>query len=215
MNFNLPSGNQLVINGTLNTGSNITILSGAILIANSGSQLNFSNGKSILINGTLSANGSSGSLITFDFTSPSSTYQNGIKFNSGSSGTLSYCNIKNAYQGVKCYSSLPTIQYCNIFNNGTGIYIYSAGSRSSLICNNNNIYIIVTRLMVFSYIIQLLLIYIITLSQIMASAESTVPVMGNPIYGKTLSVIMVRLGYIVLSIVQLFLVTVIVIPDII
>jgi len=69
--------------------------------------------------------------------------------------------------------------------------------------------------MVFSYIIQLLLIYIITLSQIMASAESTVPVMGNPIYGKTLSVIMVRLGYIVLSIVQLFLVTVIVIPDII
>jgi len=74
---------------------------------------------------------------------------------------------------------------------------------------------IITRLMVFSYIIQPSLMYIITLSQIMASAAFTVPVMENPTYGKTLSVIMVRLGYIVLSIVQLFLVTVVVIPDII
>ncbi|HRS52891.1 MAG TPA: right-handed parallel beta-helix repeat-containing protein [Candidatus Marinimicrobia bacterium] len=97
----------------------------------------FSNNTSLTVNGTLSAVGTSASPITFDFTAPSSTYQNGIKFNSGSSGTLSYCNIKNAYHGVKCYSSLPTIQYCDIFNNSTGIYIYNAGSRSSPICNNN------------------------------------------------------------------------------
>ncbi|MFA5728138.1 MAG: right-handed parallel beta-helix repeat-containing protein [Candidatus Neomarinimicrobiota bacterium] len=139
VNFNIPSGSQLVINGTLSTGSNITILPGATLTVNSGSQLNFSNGKSLIIDGTLSATGTSVSKITFDFTSPSSTYQNGIKFNSGSGGTLSYCNIKNAYHGVKCHSSLPTIQYCDIYNNGTGIYIYNAGPRSSPI-HNNNIY---------------------------------------------------------------------------
>ncbi|HOO15055.1 MAG TPA: hypothetical protein PLF00_08045 [Candidatus Marinimicrobia bacterium] len=121
--FNIPSGSQLVISGTLNTGSNITILPGATLTVNSGSQLYFSNGKSLIINGTLSVVGTSASPITFDFTSPSSTHQNGIKFNSGSSGMLSYCNIKNAYHGVKCYSNLPTIQYCDIYNNGTGIYI--------------------------------------------------------------------------------------------
>ncbi len=117
--------------------NNIIITSGQTNSVPSGAYILFSNNTSLTINGTLSAVGTTGSKITFDFTSPSSTYQNGIKFNSGSGGMLSYCNIKNAYHGVKCYSNLPTIQYCDIYNNGTGIYIYNAGSCSSQICNNN------------------------------------------------------------------------------
>jgi len=133
----IDSGVTLTINGNLNSASTITIPSGSSLVVNSTANLTFTNGVSLIINGTLSANGTSASPITFDFISPSSTYQNGIKFNSGSGGTLSYCNIKNAYHGVKCYSSLPTIQYCDIFNNGTGIYIYNAGPRCSPIRYNN------------------------------------------------------------------------------
>jgi len=72
----------------------ITINQGVTLTISPGVSIKIDNGKSIIVNGALSAVGTSVSKITFDFTSPSSTYQNGIKFNSGSNGTLSYCNIK-------------------------------------------------------------------------------------------------------------------------
>ncbi|MFA7710516.1 MAG: right-handed parallel beta-helix repeat-containing protein, partial [Candidatus Neomarinimicrobiota bacterium] len=138
-NVQFVSSKNLTVSNSLISETDLIIPSSSTLTVNSGSQLNFSNGKSLTINGTLSAVGTSASKITFNFNSPSSTYQNGIKFNSGSGGTLSYCNIRNAYHGVKCHSSLPTIQYCDIYNNGTGIYIYNAGPRSSPI-HNNNIY---------------------------------------------------------------------------
>jgi len=101
--------------------------------------LQFTSGSSLIVNGTLTANGSSASTpITFDFGSPNSSTQNGIRFNSGSSGTINYCRIRNAYRGIyennvsinisnsaisNCtdgiylYGSSPWLQYCNIHDN--------------------------------------------------------------------------------------------------
>jgi hypothetical protein len=119
-----------------------------MLTINPSSKFYFQNGASLIANGNLVANGSSSSTpITFDFISPNSTTQNGIKYNSSSSGSLSYCKILNAYNGVYensvsvnitnsaisyctygiyLYSSSPTINSCNIHDNGTNIYLISS-----------------------------------------------------------------------------------------
>ena len=106
-------------------------------------------GGSLVVNGTLTANGGSSSTpITFNFVSPNSSSQNGIIFNSGSSGTISYCKILNAYSGIYensaninlsnsaisyctngiyLYNSNPVIQTCNIHNiSNYGIYLISS-----------------------------------------------------------------------------------------
>jgi parallel beta-helix repeat protein len=126
--------------------NSITINSGVTLTVTPGSVLSFTSGASLIVNGTLNASGTLSSPITFNFISP--TTQNGIQFNSGSSGsTISYCKILNAYRGIyengvsvnilnsalsSCtygiylYNSSPTIQINNIHNNSYGIYLTSS-----------------------------------------------------------------------------------------
>ena len=114
-------------NATVNTGETVTIPSNK--------NISFMNGSSLSVNGTLNANGESFSTqITFDFISRS--YPSGIKYNTGSSGSLSYCTIKNAYTGIYCNGCLPAIQNCTITNNYTGLYFYNAGSSSNAIAYN-------------------------------------------------------------------------------
>jgi parallel beta-helix repeat protein len=138
-------------NGTVNVSGNVTIANGVSLTIASGTQINYASGASLIVNGTLTASGTSSSPITFNFTSPNSTTQNGIIFNSGSSGTINYCQIRNAYRGIYesgvninitnsaisgctngiyLYNSSPTIQGCNIHDNPTyGInMLYSSSS---------------------------------------------------------------------------------------
>ncbi|MGD1007418.1 MAG: S8 family serine peptidase [Ignavibacteriaceae bacterium] len=132
--------------GTLT--QNIIIPSGDTWTFQPGVTLNFSNGASLIVNGVLSAVGTSSNPITFNFGSPNSSTQNGIIFNSGSSGTISYCRILNAYSGIyensasvnvsnsaitQCtfglylYNSSPTIQSCTIDSNSEyGIYLISS-----------------------------------------------------------------------------------------
>jgi len=109
--INFQNGSSLTVNGTLNIGT--------------GTQINFSGGGgSLIVNGTMNAVGNSSSRITF--TNTSGTW-NGIRFNSGSSGNVQYCNINNATIGIQCNSSSPTIQYNNLNNiTNIGIYLYNA-----------------------------------------------------------------------------------------
>lgn len=71
--------------GTLT--QNLTIPADSTWIFQPGITVTFTNGASLIVNGTLTANGGNASTpITFDFTSPNSMTNNGIQFNSGSSG---------------------------------------------------------------------------------------------------------------------------------
>jgi hypothetical protein len=143
---------------------NVTINSGKTLTFSQNTTATFLNGSSLIVNGTLTANGSSAdNSRTFDFISPDSTTENGIKFNSGSSGTVNYCKVQNAYRGIYensesvditnsvlsyctygiyLYSSHPTISQNNIHHNSyAGIYLVSSppSTAYSVIIKNNYI----------------------------------------------------------------------------
>ncbi|NWF90949.1 MAG: right-handed parallel beta-helix repeat-containing protein, partial [Ignavibacteriaceae bacterium] len=60
----------------------------------------------------------------------------GLVFNSGSGGTIQYCNIRNAVTGIACYNTLPIIQHNSIFDNSTGISLYNIGTSSNEISYN-------------------------------------------------------------------------------
>ncbi len=126
--------NNQTVSGSFIVSGDLLVPSGVTLNISAGSKFYFiNNGSELIVNGTLSAVGTSGNNITFDFTSPSA---NGIEFNNGSSGTLSYCTIENAYCGVDCNQSLPTITNCTISNNYTGIELYNIGVQTNNIGNN-------------------------------------------------------------------------------
>jgi len=118
--------------GTHVLEGDVTVDSSVTLTINAGTNVLFANGSKLTINGTLIANGTSSQKITFDRSGTSGTW-GGIFFNSSSSGSLSYCNIKNATTGVTCngINSLPSITYCNITNNSTGISITLNGTSNN------------------------------------------------------------------------------------
>lgn len=125
--------------GTWYINNSITVSAGVSLTIQPGTILYFENGASLSVNGTLYANGGSLSTpVIFDFISPNTSTKNGIKFNSGSSGFLSYCNISNGYYGVYCNGSgsLRPINYCTISNNKIGIYLNNVGTPINQISHN-------------------------------------------------------------------------------
>jgi hypothetical protein len=108
----------------------VTLSSGKTLTIYPGSEIMVSPGASLIINGTMNAAGNSSQKITFDCSSSPGSW-GGIRFNSGSSGTVSYCDIKHATTGITCNSYLPTITYCTIANNSTGISISLNGTSNN------------------------------------------------------------------------------------
>ena len=120
--INLGSGNSFVFNGS-------TMISGGVILnIGEGTTLTFNNSASLNVYGTLNAIGIESNPITFDFVSPNSTNQNGIKFNSGSSGTINYCQIRNAYRGIYENNVVPPINITNSAISGCtdGIYLYGS-----------------------------------------------------------------------------------------
>jgi parallel beta-helix repeat protein len=117
---------------------NLTIPSGKTLTILPGTTLQFRKGKSLVVSGSLNAIGTSNNKITLDFVNKGGG--NGIKFNYGSTGTLNYCNINNAYYGVYISSNNATlsIQFCNISDNNYGIY-YSLDAYIDNTISNNTI----------------------------------------------------------------------------
>jgi parallel beta-helix repeat protein len=121
---------------------NITIPSGETWTFQPGVTINFTNGAQLIVNGTLTANGNSASTpILFNFTSPNSTLNNGIRFNSSSSGTINYCQIRNADRGI--YENSVNVNITNSAFSGcnSGIYLYSSNPTiQNNNSHNNNIY---------------------------------------------------------------------------
>ncbi len=144
---------SITFTGSLKVLGNLTVNNGATLTSDPGTILTFTNGASLNVGyyGLLNANGTTSSPITFDFVSPNSTTENGIKFTTSSAmGTINCCQIRNAYRGIYqngvsinvtntaisgCYNGIylsgssPTIQYCNIHDNtNAGIYLINYSS---------------------------------------------------------------------------------------
>jgi len=115
--------------------SNTTINSGVSVTVPSNGDIVFANNTSLTVNGTLTANGTSANHIMFDRSGSSGTW-NGIVFNSGSSGSIEYCDISHATTGITCSSTLPMISYNTISNNATGIYVSNVGTPSNEISYN-------------------------------------------------------------------------------
>ncbi|NLT50679.1 MAG: matrixin family metalloprotease, partial [Ignavibacteria bacterium] len=86
----LSSRSSTSFNGTFSIPANYS------LSIEPGKTILLSNNSSIIVNGTLNAIGSSGQEITLNGTSA----WGGIRFNSGGSGNISFCNISNAATGI-------------------------------------------------------------------------------------------------------------------
>jgi thermitase len=114
------AGMTVVLHENFNTasGTTLTILPGTSVQMDPGYYL--------AINGTINAVGTSSQPITFDRTGTSGSWY-GLVLQSGSSGTVSYCNFNNAVVGLTCNASWPTISH-NVFrNNYFGIYCNPCG----------------------------------------------------------------------------------------
>ena len=130
---------NIIISGT------VTVRSGVTLTISAGTNIKVNQGASIIVNGTLNINGEQSDRVVITRSGSSGSW-GGIRFNSGSSGTISYCDISNATTGISCNNtSLPQISNVNITNCTTqGIYLYNSSPRISY-CNiaNNGTYGIV------------------------------------------------------------------------
>jgi parallel beta-helix repeat protein len=112
--------------GIVNVLGTVTVNAGVTLTITPGTTIFFNGGSSLYVNGTLNAAGNSSQRITFDRNGVSGTW-GGIRFNSGSSGTVSYCDIKHAVYGIYCTGASPTISNNTITNcSADGIYLYNA-----------------------------------------------------------------------------------------
>ena len=86
----------------------------------------FKDGVKIIVNGTLNVSGTLGNNIALERLSTSGSW-GGLVFNSGSSGSVQYCNIKNASYGIySSSSSAPSIINSEIMNCTYGIYCYNS-----------------------------------------------------------------------------------------
>lgn len=132
------NGFTITENTTLATGkwyipNTITVNSGVTVNIDGSTTLIFENNATLNVNGTLNINGTTSYPVTFDFVNPNYSAKNGITFNSGSSGSLSNCIVKNAYYGVYCNGYLPSIANCTFTDNSYGVYVKNVGTTSNKI----------------------------------------------------------------------------------
>ncbi|HTY37251.1 MAG TPA: right-handed parallel beta-helix repeat-containing protein [Bacteroidota bacterium] len=123
--------------GTYLITGTLTVNGGATLTISGGTTIRMTPGIVLYINGQLTANGSTGQPITFDQSGTSAYY--GVCFNSGSSGSLSYCTFNHATTGITSYSSNLTISNSS-FTNSTGGITCSGASPSISGCLFTNNY---------------------------------------------------------------------------
>jgi hypothetical protein len=124
-------GQTVICIGSEVIDANLTVNPGVTLQMNAGSSLLFNSGITLTLNGTFNATNA-----TFD-RSGTSGQRVGITFNSGSSGSLSGCKIKNGSCGIKCNSVLPSITGCTFEGNTVGIWLNNVGTPVNHITNNN------------------------------------------------------------------------------
>ena len=107
-----------------------------------GITLHFDSGCYLYVDGVLNILGTSANHVTFTRSGSSGTW-GGIRFRSGSSGTIQYANISYATYGVHLTSSgsVANVQHCNFTQNTYGARIdYSDDTRFSNCNFQNNTY---------------------------------------------------------------------------
>ncbi|MCG2716631.1 MAG: T9SS type A sorting domain-containing protein [Candidatus Marinimicrobia bacterium] len=129
------SGQWVHIRGTHTFEDHFTIPSGKVLKTESGTQMNFASGKYLYVYGTIYG-------VSSTYTATSGTW-GGIRFNSGSSGSIQYTNINNASYGIYLISSSSSadVQHCSFEQNYIGARInYSDDTQLSNCDFQNNSY---------------------------------------------------------------------------
>ncbi len=131
---------------TITLPETFTTSSGTTLTIRAGTTIKSASGVMLVINGQLTANGSSSQPIVFDKSGSSSWY--GLVLQSGSNGSVSYCNFNNATVGVTCNSTSFTISNCPFRSDYFGIYCNSPTNGTTSItyndienCTNSGIYL--------------------------------------------------------------------------
>ena len=118
--------------------NNVTISNGTTVTIPQKFTLAFGDNYLLSVYGTLNAQGTSANPVTFIRSGSSGTW-NGIRYYSGSSGTIQYADISNAYVGIYANNSSPTISHVNISNCTYGVRpYYSSISLSHSAINNCN-----------------------------------------------------------------------------
>jgi len=120
-------GQSIYVYGTHDVSNNLTVPSGITLSTKSGSQMNIASDKYIYVYGSFYGNNTT-------YTSSSGTW-NGIRYYSGSSGSIQYANISNASVGVYAGYSNPVVSYTNISDCDTGVRPF----HSNMTINNSTI----------------------------------------------------------------------------
>jgi tetratricopeptide (TPR) repeat protein len=135
-------------NRTVAEGVNIYVDAGGTLSISSGVTLTFASNTSLIVNGTLNVYGvmnfSSSSSLTINGSiyANGATFQgngsswNGIIINSGTSGSITYCTIKDATNGIQFINNALQFQNNMVTNCSTGIIFNNTGSSGSLVRDN-------------------------------------------------------------------------------
>jgi|GEM_PF-3252050 len=105
-----------------------TVEAGKTLTIDPGVVVKFNSGFSLKVLGNLTVSGTGTGVGSVIFTSaksvPAAKDWGGIRFEDGSSGSLSYAEIMYADTGIDILGSSPTITDCTIHHNNKGIYVY-------------------------------------------------------------------------------------------
>ena len=105
----------------------LTINSGGSLTIDPGVEVRFDSNRYISVSGTLNASGASDNLIIFTRNGDNVKW-GGLRFQTGSSGTIAYCNVEYGTYGVYAYSSSPTISSCVLAKNDTAVFCTNTAS---------------------------------------------------------------------------------------
>ena len=109
-------------NTSFQVKGNVIVPSGKTLTINSGSNLTFIDSSKLTVSGTLIINGTSNNKAKLDFTS--GVTWRGLFLNPGSSATIDYAEIEDAYWGINANACSLLIQNSEIKNCYFGIYLY-------------------------------------------------------------------------------------------
>jgi len=109
--------------GSITCTGDVTVPAGITLTIDPGASITFPDNKKLLVYGTLNAVGTASSDIEFDCSDAGETWY-GITFESGSSGELQYCTIRNASYGAYVKECAPSITHCTFIDNNVAFRVY-------------------------------------------------------------------------------------------
>jgi len=121
--------------GSITCTDDVTVPAGITLTIDPGTSITFPDNDKLIIYGTLHAVGTASSDIEFDCSDAGETWY-GITFESGSSGELQYCTIRNASYGAYVKECAPSITHCTFVDNNKAFRVYMGMDMNSPFADN-------------------------------------------------------------------------------